>query len=613
MARYLLIDAKASQKIKISVYYTKNQRLDLYYKGKYIPPTNAQETSPGQYTYATTKSVEELTPKLSDAVGTNFFDTASHFMQIIMNGDDAFTIKTSPMVVLSLTVDVVGDADFFDEDKIIDNLAALLGIDKSKIKIANIVKESRRRKREGIDLQIEISEQPIADESEMNVTKVTEMAEALTKVSEKFVETVQKGELATALDVTVKSVAIEMPTIPPADQRNETVNQEEAEKQTGELFSVKQEKEAAADLSNQASIAVLIPDSFKLISSNASIRMLSNYHLKSKVLTSDSQIVQLLGAGDNKWRATVSVTEGPKNGRLLGTDEVTFTLGYGNLTDIRLSRKGNYKLKLKVTHPTTVNHEINDIEVEVIEQDENSPHRRIQLKFNADYSTIVKDQDDFTSYISTLLSTKYPDYTFEDVDHYEGSLIVEATVSTSTANKDDTEANLSPPTLDTQAAVKKMSSDIETAGFKIEYNGASVDISDFDGNEVVIPEPPTEDNGGDGSDGGSDVNTAAIIIPIFMVLVIGYVVIRSALDLSEHWPDPILISFARTAELWSEHWPESQGVFHETLRTEVRTGPSVVRTKICNVAFMNVQMVMKKEGTSITTLVLPRSSALPVF
>merc|ERR1719223_2174284 len=212
--RYLLIDATASQKIKISVYYTKNQRLDLYYKGKYIPPTNAQETSPGQYSYATTKTVEELTPSLSDAVGTNFFDTASHFMQIIMNGDDAFTIKTSPKVVLSLTVDVVGDADFFDEDKIIDNLAALLGIDKSKIKIANIVKESRRRKREGIDLQIEISEQPIADESEMNVTKVTEMAEALTKV---------------------------------------------AEKQTGELFSVKQEKEAAADLSNQASIAVLIP------------------------------------------------------------------------------------------------------------------------------------------------------------------------------------------------------------------------------------------------------------------------------------------------------------------------------------------------------------------
>ena len=50
--------------------------------------------------------------------------------------------------MLSLTVDVVGDADFFDEDKIIDNLAALLGVDKSKIKIAKIVKESELQGKE---------------------------------------------------------------------------------------------------------------------------------------------------------------------------------------------------------------------------------------------------------------------------------------------------------------------------------------------------------------------------------------------------------------------------------------------------------------------------------
>jgi len=68
-----------------------------------------------------------------------------------------------------------------------------------------------------------------------------------------------------------------------------------------------------------------------------------------------------------------------------------------------------------------------------------------------------------------MLSTKYPEYRFNDINHYEGSLIVEATFSTSTSNKDDTDA-----------AVKKMSSDIDTAGLKIEYNGETVHISDFD-------------------------------------------------------------------------------------------------------------------------------------
>ena len=38
-----------------------------------------------------------------------------------------------------------------------------------------------------MDLQIEISEPAIEDESSMDLTKVTEMATALTEASEKFV------------------------------------------------------------------------------------------------------------------------------------------------------------------------------------------------------------------------------------------------------------------------------------------------------------------------------------------------------------------------------------------------------------------------------------------
>ena len=44
-------------------------------------------------------------------------------------------------IVLSLTLESVDGSNFFDEDKIIDNLAALLGVPKNKIKIAKIVAE----------------------------------------------------------------------------------------------------------------------------------------------------------------------------------------------------------------------------------------------------------------------------------------------------------------------------------------------------------------------------------------------------------------------------------------------------------------------------------------
>ena len=56
--------------------------------------------------------------------------------------------------------------------------------------------------------------------------------------------------------------------------------------------------------------------------------MLSDLAVRSKVVTSDGTIVPLLGAGDGKWKAQMSVKSGPKNGRLLGTKEVNANVTY---------------------------------------------------------------------------------------------------------------------------------------------------------------------------------------------------------------------------------------------------------------------------------------------
>ena len=48
-------------------------------------------------------------------------------------------------IVLSLTLESVDGSDFFDEDKIIENLAALLDVPKDKIKIAKIVADGNLR------------------------------------------------------------------------------------------------------------------------------------------------------------------------------------------------------------------------------------------------------------------------------------------------------------------------------------------------------------------------------------------------------------------------------------------------------------------------------------
>ena len=48
----------------------------------------------------------------------------------------------------------------------------------------------------------------------------------------------------------------------------------------------------------------------------------------------------------------------------------------------------------------------------------------------------------FTAYMRSQLKAKYPDLYFDDIDHYAGSVVVEATVSTSSGTKSGT---LVPP------------------------------------------------------------------------------------------------------------------------------------------------------------------------
>jgi len=316
------------------------------------------------------------------------------------------------------------------------------------------------------------------------------MATALTKASETFVETVQKGELGKVLNAEVKSVSVQLPEIPPQDQRNITVNQEEAEKTTGTTYAEKEAKKESEKAESAASISVLIPNALKLIDASKKVAVLSNLAVHSKVVTIDDTVVALLGAGNKKWKASVDIVLGPKDGRVLGTKKVNFANGYGNLTDIRVSRKGTYKFKLSVSYPENLGHEIGDISVEITDQDKESPYKRVLFKFDGNYEEVVGNKtDEFTTYMKEQLKKKFPDFQFDDVDHYAGSVTVEATVSTSSSNKDDT-----------AAAVNKMTQDTKD-GFDIEFNGRTARMAQFSG---------------DAGDGGGS-NAAAIVVPIVIV------------------------------------------------------------------------------------------------
>ena len=81
-------------KLSFNIMYSPTKTI----QGKYIAPTNAQKKADGTYTYVTSKSAKELYPKIADKSGTNFFDSKSHWLSMVIGGQNPYIIKTSPKV-----------------------------------------------------------------------------------------------------------------------------------------------------------------------------------------------------------------------------------------------------------------------------------------------------------------------------------------------------------------------------------------------------------------------------------------------------------------------------------------------------------------------------------
>ena len=64
----------------------------------------------------------------------------------MVRGGGIIDIKTTPTVVLSTGL-VLDPDEFFNEEQVVGNIAAMLGISPNNIRVTNIVRETNRRKR----------------------------------------------------------------------------------------------------------------------------------------------------------------------------------------------------------------------------------------------------------------------------------------------------------------------------------------------------------------------------------------------------------------------------------------------------------------------------------
>ncbi|KAM3928399.1 fibrocystin-L-like [Leptodactylus fuscus] len=217
--RLKMLNADNTKSVLVGIYFSNPQRLDVYVNKVYINPTNIQWQG-SDYTLNAPTYQGQYMPQLSSTVlGENFFDKDYNLLYVLVRGSTPVEIHTSPLIVVSFNLPAM-TVDQFYGDNLIRNLALLLEIPASKIRITKIIREgSSRRKRAagGISVSVEISDPPTQQlNSTTNSTGGLTYTDFQT-ISKTLASSAINGSLSSQLNVTVSSLSISNPIPPPSD------------------------------------------------------------------------------------------------------------------------------------------------------------------------------------------------------------------------------------------------------------------------------------------------------------------------------------------------------------------------------------------------------------
>ena len=291
-------------------------------------------------------------------------------------------------VGLSLEVSV---DDFFNEDRLVENLAFLLGIDPTQIRVVSVVRETiskrRRRQDEGtmtrVDVEFEIGNPPptaVAMETNTTTpdnetatpnnetstqappTSPTLSFEQLEGLTEMLVDVIQTGQLTSELNATVVNAVVMEPEPEPGDPNNGTrATPETGGPQPGEngtetlvTFADMQLELQIMEENETEPIVFTIPTQLsierepdetavegKLLGQQPIIVMFDNL----------GDIIQNLGL-DEAWRV-IAILEGDPEPVFLTNYTAELVSGRAEFSGLVFSYPGSYRLSFEIEFPTS--------------------------------------------------------------------------------------------------------------------------------------------------------------------------------------------------------------------------------------------------------------------
>ena len=377
--------------VRVKMWFPKQQRLDVYTDSRYIPPMNKDfSVTDGHKLFP---SDAKWIPKLDENSNCdNYFDPITGHLYLIVKGPSTCDIKTQPVVILKLGI-TVPEAEFFDADSIVGNIAGLLGIDPANIRITNIVREGSVRKRraaETLDLQFEIAPAPAAGLNEQDFVpeEVTYTTPAdpnavtetsvyttpsvitqrpvpvvdplamdfadLSRIQSTIATTFQKGDLSAALNVTVAGMAMEDPIPPPKEPPAYTSPEERAVVLETTFAEAAANEDAALLEGLTATVNYEIPTFLDIGRQPYEAAEMAPLAFYPVVYVSNADHVQIMEVGNaaDPWKVKAAMTAGPVGATILGDLEIPIIGGFANFTTLHLSQMGEgYQLEFSIVFP----------------------------------------------------------------------------------------------------------------------------------------------------------------------------------------------------------------------------------------------------------------------
>ncbi|KAG2464816.1 PKHL1 protein, partial [Polypterus senegalus] len=216
--RLMLLNADNSKAVRVAIFYSNPQRLDVYANDLLVAPTNAVWNSDhSDYTLSSPTYPDQFVPQMNSTIfGSNYFDSDYKMLNILVRGSTPIVVRTSPLLFISFNMPFMTVDEFFGPN-LIKNLAAFLKIPATKIRITKIVRASSRRKREaGMNVEVQIAEPPSQQVTQTPAAGQLQVQD-LVKIADTIGQLAIAGNLSAAVGVNVTSVGIVKPQPSPGD------------------------------------------------------------------------------------------------------------------------------------------------------------------------------------------------------------------------------------------------------------------------------------------------------------------------------------------------------------------------------------------------------------